>query len=109
MPRLRRSILSNMATDAAATAELEAFAKAYNDDQLVVRQAAASPDIRQDGEDVIRLALVLRDPDGDTWDVGRVRRLRFDLGRKATELGLPPVSLTLVAEGEPEAADALAR
>jgi len=52
---------------------------------------------------------MLRDPGGDTWDIDRVRDLRLALGRKAAELGLPPVSLTLVAESEPEAAEAFAQ
>jgi hypothetical protein len=96
-------------SEEAATAELERFARAYGDQELAVRQAAATPDIRQDGEPVIRVVLVVRDPQGDTWDINRVRELRLALGRKATELGLPPVSLTLVAESEPEAAETSAQ
>jgi hypothetical protein len=91
------------------TAELERFARDHGDEELGVRRAAAVPDIRQDGEPVIRVVLMLRDPPGDTWDIDRVRDLRLALGRKATELGLPPVSLTLVAESEPEAAEAFAQ
>jgi len=91
------------------TAELERFARQYGDEELGVRRAAAVPDIRQDGEPVVRVVLMLRDPGGDTWDIDRVRDLRLALGRKAAELGLPPVSLTLVAESEPEAAEAFAQ
>jgi hypothetical protein len=93
----------------APTAELERFAREYGDEQLGVRRAAATPDIRQDGEPVMRVVLMLRDPQGDTWDIDRVRDLRLALGRKAAELGLPPVSLTLVAESEPEAASVFAQ
>ena len=67
------------------------------------------PDIRQDGEPVTRILLVLSDPTGDTWDTDRIRSLRTVMGRRATELDLPPVSLTLIAESEPEATDAFAR
>jgi len=35
--------------------------------------------------------------------------MRQALGRRATELGLPPVTLTLVAESEREAIDAFAQ
>jgi hypothetical protein len=42
--------------------------------------------------------LLLTDPSGDTWDVDHIRALRQTLGRKATDLELPPVTLTLVAE-----------
>lgn len=102
-------MLDRVSTDQPATAELEQFAAEYHDDQLAVRGALAAHDIRQDGEAVTRMLLVLSDPDGDTWDIARVRELRVALGRKVTELGLPPVSLTLVAESEPEAADAFVR
>lgn len=92
-----------------ATAQLERFAREYGDEELGVRRAAAVPDIRQDGEPVVRVVLLLRDPQGDTWNIDSVRELRLALGRKATELGLPPVSLTLVPESEPEAAEAFAQ
>lgn len=90
------------------TAALERFAREYDDQELRVRRAAVVPDIRQDGEPVLRVVLVLPDPEGDTWDIDRVRALRMALGRRATELGLPPVSLTLVPESERDAAEAFA-
>jgi len=55
---------------------------------------------------VTRVLLLLSDPPGDTWDVDRIRELRLALGRKATQLDLPPVTLTLVAESEAEAEEA---
>jgi len=102
-------MLSGVSVPPAATAELEHFATEYRDDELGVRRAVATPDSRQDGEAVTRLLLVLNDPEGETWDIGRVRDLRMALGRKATELGFPPVSLTLVPASEPEAAEAFPR
>ncbi len=87
----------------ADTERLASFASAYQADDLIVRRAVASLDERQDGEPVTRLALLLIDPPGDTWGVEAIRNLRQALGRKATELGLPSVSVTLVPESEAEA------
>lgn len=91
-----------------ATVALERFAVEYRDEGIVVRRAVATPDIRQDGDPVTRMVLVLSDPADETWDIDRVRDLRVALGREATTLGLPSVSLTLMAEGGPEAAELLA-
>lgn len=87
----------------ADTERLATFASAYEADDLVVRRAIASLDERQDGEPVTRIALLLTDPSGDTWDVEAIRKLRQALGRKAAEFGLPSVSVTLVPESEAEA------
>jgi len=89
--------------------QLADFAKGYRDEAFNVRKAAVSFDERQDGELVSRVLLLLSDPAGDTWEVDRIRELRLALGRKATELKLPPVTLTLVAESEVEAAEAFAQ
>jgi hypothetical protein len=94
--------------DDGRTAELAEFAESYSDDGLEIRKALVSLDENQEGEPVTRLLLLLTDPGEDTWDVDRVRELRQTLGRKATELDLPPVTLTLVAESEREAVDAFA-
>jgi hypothetical protein len=88
--------------DDSALAELAGFAMSYRDEAFDVRDAWISRDEGQDGEPVTRVLLVLSDPARDTWDVDRIRDLRLALGRKATELGLPPVTLTLVAESEAE-------
>lgn len=98
-----------MAADASPTTELERFAAAYRDDEVIVRRAEVTPDVRQDGEPVSRVMLLLSDPVDETWDIDRLRELRVTLGRKAVELGMPAVSLTLVAESDPEAAEAFAR
>lgn len=94
--------------EADAITELAHFAESYSDGDLLVRRAAVAPDERQDGELATRVLLLLTDPAGDTWDVERVSKLREALGRKATELRLPPVSLTLVAESEAEAKEVFA-
>lgn len=89
-------------------AALEEYATSERGWRLVIRRAAASLDERQDGEAVTRIVLLLDDPDDDTWDVEAVRALREELGRKATDLDLPPVSVTLVPRSEAEAVDAFA-
>jgi hypothetical protein len=93
----------------ALISRLEEFARGYGDPALSVHQAAVSIDERQDGEPVTRIVLLLAEPSGDTWDIERVRELRHALGRKATELGLPSVSITLVPESEAELLDDSAR
>jgi hypothetical protein len=65
-------------------------------------------DETQDGDPVVRVLLLLTDPPADTWPVPVIRELRFGIKRKATELGLPPISLTLVAEREQEEQDTFA-
>lgn len=81
---------------------LRDFAKAFSAPGLTVIDAVVSRDERQDGEDVTRVLLLLREPEAETWDVNTVRDLRQTLGRRATELGLPSVSLVLVPESEAE-------
>lgn len=92
-----------------ATRELETFAATYATTELAVRRAAVALDERQDGEPVTRVLLLLNEPDGETWDVDSVRELRHVLGRKATEFGLPSVSITLVPESEAKIVDAFAQ
>jgi hypothetical protein len=89
--------------------QLELFAEGYRHHELAVQRAAVTLDERQDGEPVTRVVLLLNDPSGDTWDVGGVRELRHALGRKATELELPAVSVTLVPESEADVIETFAR
>ncbi len=96
--RTRRPYSLHM--DNGTMGELKTFAASYRDGEFVVHRAAVTLDERQDGEPVTRVALLLDDPAGDTWDVDQVQELRTALGRKATDLGLPPVSVTLVPESE---------
>jgi len=95
--------------DDSSLAKLVQFVTSYEDDTFAVLPASIALDEGQDGELVTRALLLLSDPAGDTWDVDRIREMRLALGRRATELGLPPVSLTLVAESEAEAEEAFAR
>lgn len=85
---------------------LEEFARTWDSGGIGVIRAAGSFDERRDGEPVTRLVLLVSDPSGETWDVDAVRELRMALGRRATEMGLPPVSVTLVPEADAEAFDA---
>ncbi len=93
----------------ASTGQLEEFATGYRAPGLTVHRAAVVLDERQDGEPVTRVVLLLENPQGDTWEVDRVQELRQALGRKATELELPSISVTLVPESEAEAFEAVAR
>ena len=90
-------------------AELVRFAESYSDEALGIKKALVSLDENQEGDPVTRVVLLLADPSGDTWEVDRISELRQTLGRKATDLELPPVTLTLIAESEREAIDAFAR
>ncbi|MDQ6744713.1 MAG: hypothetical protein M3Z27_01630 [Actinomycetota bacterium] len=92
-----------------ALVDLGRYVAQLSAEDLTVHRAAAAIDERQDGEEVTRVILLVSDPEGETWDVQRVRELREALGRKATELGLPPVSLTLVPESEAELVEAFTR
>lgn len=75
-------------------------AEGWADQALTVKRAQVELDESRDGEPVTRVLLLLADPQEDTWDVDHVRELRQSLGQLATDLKLPPVSLTLVAESE---------
>jgi len=97
-----------MSDELVAREALKHFAEQIDLGEIVVRRASAEPDIRQDGSPVTRMMLVLKDPDGDTWGVEPLRELRTVLGRKAVELGLSGVSLTLLDESGPEAAEQFA-
>ncbi len=94
---------------ASSFADLERYAAQLSAGDIAAHRAVVALDERQDGEEVTRVILLVSDPDGDTWDVEQVRGLRDELGRKATELGLPPVSLTLVPESEAELVEAFTR
>jgi hypothetical protein len=87
----------------AAIAKFVEFAKGWSTTGLSVRQAKARLDEKRDGEPVLRVQLLLTDPDGDTWDLDRADELEQALRRKATELDLPFASFTMIAEREPSA------
>jgi hypothetical protein len=87
----------------AAVAEFVEFAKGWSTTGLSVRKAKARLDENREGEPVMRVQLLLSDPDGSTWDMDLADELERALDRKATELGLPFVSYTLIAERESSA------
>jgi hypothetical protein len=76
---------------------------------LRIHQAAIALDERLDGDPVARVSLLVDDPSADTWEVNAIRDLREILGRKATELGLPPVSVTLIPKSEAETVEGFTR
>lgn len=96
-------------TEKDTAAELVEFAQSYSSPALAIKQALISLDENQEGDPVTRVALLLTEPDGETWEVDDISEMRQALGRRATELGLPRVTLTLVAESEREAIDAFAQ
>jgi hypothetical protein len=101
-----RAIVRCVVSDAAdSIRELARFAEQFSDGELAVRRASAFLDERQDGEPVTRVHLLVTDPSGETWRIDSVRELRRMLQRRAGELRLPPVSITLVAESEAEASE----
>ena len=67
---------------------------------IKVHRVSLTLDERQDGEPVTRVLLLVDDPAKQTWDLESVTQLRLALARFATELGLPPVSISLVPEAE---------
>lgn len=75
--------------------------------ELAIHRTLVWVDERQNGELVTRVVLVVDDPRDDTWDVHHVSELRQSIGRLATGLELPPVSLTLVPESEAELVESL--
>lgn len=74
-----------------------------------MKRASVFLDENPEGDAVSRVTLLMPNPDGDTWDLDHIRELRRVLGRASVDLGLPPVTLTLIAESEPEAADVFAQ
>ena len=88
------------------TGELEQFASGLKAGTVSIHRAVVALDERQDGEPVTRVVLLLDEPRGDTWDVEVIQEFRGSLARKATELDLPPLSLTLVPESEAEVVEA---
>lgn len=96
-------------TDQDGIAELVKFAQSYSSSAVAIKQALVSLDENQDGDPVTRVALLLTEPHGDTWEVDDIIEMRQALRRRATELSLPPVTLTLVAESERDAIDAFAQ
>lgn len=73
-----------------------------------VHDVSLALDERLDGEPVTRVLMLVDDPDGETWDLDAVVELRRVLARRATELGLPRVSVSLIPESESDSVEAFA-
>lgn len=98
-----RPTLPHVLSEVDALTELQESAASYRRQSIVALGALVRLDERLDGEPVVRIVLLLEDPADETWELDQVIELRRALGRRAAELGLPPVSLTLVAQSEPAA------
>ena len=86
-----------------AVVEFTKFAKGWSTTGLSVRDAQARLAADLEGEPVMRVRLLMTDPDGVTWDLDPVTEMHRALRRKATELGLPFASFNMIAEREPSA------
>lgn len=100
---VRRTLLGELRER--AREELAEFAIGLELEGLGVRQIAIDFDERQDGEPVTRVLLLVDDPSGPTWELSVVSELRGALARKAVELELPTVSVSLVPESDRDAAE----
>jgi hypothetical protein len=87
----------------AAVVEFTKFAKGWSTTALSVREAQARLSADREGEPVLRVRLLMTDPDGVTWDLDPLTEMKRALRRKATELGLPFASFNMIAEREPGA------
>jgi len=93
-----RSTLPFVVPEADALKDLQEFASAYRSEGIAAHGAILRLDESQDGEPVVRILLLLDDPADETWDLDQVIALRRALGNHAGDVGLPPVSVTLVAK-----------
>jgi hypothetical protein len=100
---MRRTLLGEPRTE--ALEELAKFATQGEFQDLGIRQIRLRSEESQDGEPITRLLLLVDDPSGPTWELEAVSDLRDKLSRRATELGLPALSISLVPESDRDAAD----
>jgi hypothetical protein len=99
---VRRSLLGERRAE--ALEDLRTFALETKIRELPVKQVRLGVDKRQDGEAITRVLLLVDDPEGETWDLPVVSELREQLNRKASQLGLPAVSISLVPESDRDSA-----
>src|SRR5271155_5795850 len=85
----------------AAVVEFTKFAKGWSTTGLSVRDAQARLAAYLEGEPIMRVRLLMTDPEGVTWDLDPLTEMKSALRRKATELGLPFASFNMIAEREP--------
>lgn len=100
---VRRTLLGERRAE--ALEELAMFATQGEFSDLGIKQIRLRTEERQDGEPVTRLLLLVDDPHGPTWDLDAVSGLREKLSRRAAELDLPALSISLVPESDRDAAD----
>lgn len=93
----------------AALSELSDFAIEQEFEGLRVHAATLGLDERRDGEPVTRIALLVDDPEGDTWALDSVLALRRALARRAAELELPMVAVSLVPESDADSRESFAQ
>ncbi|HUB98736.1 MAG TPA: hypothetical protein VMS11_02820 [Solirubrobacterales bacterium] len=92
-----------------ALKEFADFAVGIEVGGLKVHKVSSFLDERQDGEPVTRVLLLVDDPREETWELDTVIELRRLLGRKAIEIGLPSVSVSLVPESEADSVETFVR
>jgi hypothetical protein len=85
------------------------FVEGLEVEGIKVHRVSLALDERQDGEQVTRVLLLVDDPAEQTWDLESVTGLRRALARYATELDLPPVSVSLVPKSEADSVPSFVR
>lgn len=94
---------------AAALEEFADFAVGIEFSGLKVHAVSLALDERLDGEPATRVLLLVDDPREETWDLDAVVALRRALARRAVELGLPTVSVSLVPESDRDSVETFVR
>lgn len=100
---VRRTLLGELRRE--ALEELAEWALQSELAGVSIQQIKLALDERRDGEPVVRALLLVDSPRGPTWDLDAVSKLRESLSRKATELNLPAISVSLVPENDRDAAE----
>ncbi len=92
-----------------AVKEFDDFLYGTEIEGLKVHRSIVAFDEPRDGEAVARVLLLVDDPIEQTWELESVMELRSAAARKATEVGLPPISVSLVPESEADSVADFAR
>ena len=94
-----------------ALRDFASFAESMDFDGIKVHRALVALDERQDGEPVTRSVLLVDNPRGNrsTWELDSVIGLRRTLAEHAAQLGLPPLSVSLVPEREASSVESFVR
>lgn len=89
-----------MMSEDEALAQLLSYVLSGQRSPMTVYRVTGYLDEMLDGHPVVRLTVMLDEPDGATWNLDALRDLRHDLSRRSIALGLPEVSVTHVAKSE---------